>query len=294
MVGLPRSSARSFWLLLVLTAITVSTPLLAQELDSDASGSAGKVKLVPRAKAPTPFAVTQPGSEPAPAVKFTPADQMSRDDLLIASNEESSIAEHASLNGFDLSQGAWRYEQIDCPAFPGHLFLRYTRNNGVTDLTVFSASIPRGQNGRVRIIPIMKRSYSLFEPAPINALTISAFNHIRAEEEEAAASSNWVGNGLCYAALAGANPKLASAEPSGAGTSFPTMDAVLQTEAKGGAVIRFVDAAATPRQMEWSMVFNEKGKLMKATRSPATMVTPRPVPVTSAVVETRPVSQTAH
>ncbi len=293
MAGLPRSSVRSL-LLLTLTAISVSPHLLAQDPASDAGGSTGKVKPVPRAKAPTPFAITQPAHSFAPAVRFTPADQMSRDDQRTASNEESSIAEHASLNGFDLSEGAWHYEQIDCPAFPGHLFLRYTRNNGASDLTVFSASIPRGQNGRVRIIPIMKRSYSLFEPAPINALTISAFNHIRAEEEEAAASSNWVGNGLCYAALAGANPQLASAEPLGLGAPFPVMDALLQTEEKGGAVIRFVDAAATPHPMAWSMVFNEKGKLVKATRSPATMVTPRLVPVTSGVIETRPVPQTAH
>ncbi len=293
MAGLGGSSTRSFWLL-VLAAMTVSTPLRAQNLDSDAGGSAGKVKLVPRGKAPTPFAVAQPAHSSAPAVRFIPVDQMDRGDQLIASNEESSIAEHASLNGFDLSEGEWNYQQIDCPAFPGHLFLRYTRNNGASDLTVFSASIPRGQQGRVRIIPIMKRSYSLFAPAPINALTISAFNHIRAEEGEAAASSNWVGNGLCYAALAGANPRLATAEPMHAGAPTPTMEAILRTEAKGGAVIRFVDAAATPHPMEWSMVFNEKGKLVKATRTPASMIKPRLVPETSAVTETRPVPQTSR
>ncbi len=240
-----------------------------------------------------PFAVTQPTPAPEYALRFIHADRMSREDQLIASNAESSIAEHAALNGFDLSDGEWKYEQIDCSAFPGHLFLRYTRNNGASDLTVFSASIPRGQDGRVRIIPIQKRSYSLFAPAPINALTISAFNHIRAEEGENRAF-NWIGNGICYAALAGANPQLPGADQPQAGEPFPAMDAVLQTAVQGGAVIRFVDTAATPRPMEWSMTFNQKGKLVKATHTQAAMITPHAVPETSAVSETRPVPQTTR
>ena len=108
------------------------------------------------------------------------------------------------------SKGQWSYQQVVCPALPNHLFLQYTRNNGVGDVTMFTASIPRGGEGRVRIIPILRRGYSLFSPAPINALTISAFNHIRAEEPDGT-SSNWLGNGLCYAALAGAHPRIAEA-----------------------------------------------------------------------------------
>jgi hypothetical protein len=77
-------------------------------------------------------------------------------------------------------------------------------------VSVFTVSIPRGGDGRVRIIPIQRRGYSLFSPAPINALTISAFNHIRAEEHPKA--PDWLGTGLCYAALAGAHPQAAEVE----------------------------------------------------------------------------------
>ncbi len=283
---------RSLLVLIVASGALACSPLCAQTAADEADASGGKVRLVPRGKAPTPFAVTQPNPAQAHAVKLIPAEEMSQSNRLLASNDASSIAEHAATDGFDLSEGEWSYQQIDCPAFPNHLFLRYTRNNGPSDLTVFSASIPLNGEGRVRIIPILKRSYSLFAPAPINALTISAFNHIRAEEGESR-SYNWVGNGLCYAALAGANPQLPSDDRLRAGEPVPAMIAVLQTELKGGAAIRFVDAAAAPRPMEWTMTFDAKGKLVKAARSTASMIAPHPVPENSAVREVRPVPK-AH
>ena len=91
-------------------------------------------------------------------------------------------------------------------------------------MSVFSASVPRNGAGRVRIVPILKRGYSLFSPAPINALTISAFNHIRAEEGEAA-NSDWLGNALCYAALAGSHaPDRATRRGTGCAQSDPCAD----------------------------------------------------------------------
>ena len=73
-------------------------------------------------------------------------------------------------------------QKIACPRLTNHLFVQFTRNNGNGDVSIFSASIPRNGMGRIRIVPILKRSYSLFSPAPINSMTISAFNHIRSEE----------------------------------------------------------------------------------------------------------------
>jgi hypothetical protein len=105
------------------------------------------------------------------------------------------------------------------PALPEHLFLRFTRNDGAGDVSLFSASIPRGE-GRVRIIPIQRRGYSLFSPAPINAMTISAFNHIR-DEERSDQAPDWLGTGLCYAALAGAHPQAALLAEDAEGTEFP-------------------------------------------------------------------------
>jgi hypothetical protein len=136
---------------------------------------------------------------------------------------------------------------------------------------VFSASIPRGGEGRVRIIPIQRRGYSLFSPAPVNALTISAFNHIRAEEG-IKPTFDWLGTALCYAALAGAHPHAAPLIDAPETPKVPAAPpAVLEIFLRGGAVIHFTDVAAAPRPMEWTMTFNSAGKLLKASHEPASL-----------------------
>ena len=163
-------------------------------------------------------------------------------------------------------------------------------------MTVFSASIPRNGEGRVRIVPILKRGYSLFSPAPINALTISAFNHIRREEGETA-NGDWLGNALCYAALAGSRPEILppDAEPA-VHKPIPALTAAMDVELQthGTEVLRFDDAAARPHPMEWTMTFTYQGKLVKATHKPAPMLTVNPAPQKSAVARTWQVPQSGQ
>jgi hypothetical protein len=237
-------------------------------------------RVVPAPVEPGPFSPIATRRTPLYTVEFRSADQLSQQDRLLVADAESTIAEHAGFLGLGNQDSGWDYEQIVCPSFPNHLFLQYTRSNGESDRSVFSASIPRNGNGRVRIVPILKRSYSLFSPAPINALTISAFNHIRSEEGEAA-NSDWLGNGLCYAALAGAHPQIRP--PDAVPTPdkpIPALTAAMDilTQSHGQQVIRFDDAAALPRPMEWTMTFARSGKLIKATHKPASMLTARAVP----------------
>jgi hypothetical protein len=250
-------------------------------------------RVVPEAVEPKPFPTVAARQTPVYTVEFRSADEISAQDRLLIADAESSITEHTGFLGLDYQQAGWAYRQIVCPSFPNHLFLQYTRNNGKGDVSVFSASIPRNGEGRVRIVPILKRSYSLFSPAPINALTISAFNHIRVEEGEAA-NSDWLGNALCYAALAGARPQILPPDATPAvHKPIPALTAALdvQTTAKGEEVIRFDDAAAQPRAMEWTMTFMRSGKLVKATHRAAPMFTATEVPQKSAVISTRPVPE---
>ena len=280
---------RSGLLLLVLANVLVAlSPQLicAQSPVSPAPLPQGRTRMVPRAIPPSPFGTESSPLKAAVSIEIRPVADMEQSDRLLAANVESSVAEHAANSGFDLNSGSWSYQQIVCPALPGHLFLQYTRDNGTGDVTIFSASIPRSQMGRVRIIPILKRSYSLFSPVPINALTISAFNHIRAEEPDPW-TSNWLGTGLCYAALAGAHPRVPLPQPEFVVNSqVPAQTAHLETHVEGGEVIHFADAAALPRPMEWSMTFTAKGKLVKATHSPADMIVTRPGPQSSATIKT--------
>ena len=237
-------------------------------------------RVVPAPVEAGPFPATATRQIPMYTVEFRSAEQLSQQDRLLVADAESTIAEHAGFLGLEYQDSSWSYQQVVCPSFPNHLFLEYTRSDGDNDRTVFSASIPRNGNGRVRIVPILKRSYSLFSPAPINALTISAFNHIRSEEGDAA-NADWLGNGLCYAALAGAHPQIRppDAVPT-IGKPIPALTAAIDilTQSHGQQVIRFDDAAALPRPMEWTMTFTRSGKLIKATHKPASMLTARAVP----------------
>jgi len=245
---------------------------------------------------PKPFSTVATRRTPLYTVEFRSADQMSEQDKLVLANAESSIAEHAGFAGLEFLQSNWKTRQVVCPTFPNHLFVQYTRNNGAGDVSVFSASIPRNGDGRVRVVPILKRGYSLFSPAPINALTISAFNHIRAEDAETA-NSDWLGNALCYAALAGTQPEILArgAEPA-EHKPIPALTAAMDVEmqAKGIEVLRFDDAAARPHAMEWQMTFTRKGKLIKATHRPASMVAVKPGSQKNAVARTWPVPQSGQ
>jgi hypothetical protein len=201
---------------------------------------------------------------------------MTAADRLQAANAESSIGEHARYADLDFNQGQWSYQQVVCPALPNHIFLRFLRNNGAGDVSLFTASVPRGEDGRVRIVPIQRRGYSLFSPAPINALTISAFNHIRAEEnpdQDPAKAPDWIGTALCYAALAGGHPQPAQVVDNPASEKFPVASvALLEVGNDGGAVLSFTDMSTSPRPTRWSMTFDRKGKLVKGGHAPAELI----------------------
>ena len=216
------------------------------ETAQDASAAPLKVRPIPVAVPQLPFPAGSGTPGLAAPIEYRSAGDITRKDSDLVADAQSSINEHVGRVGLIFKQGAWSYQQIVCPALPNHLFLRFLRNNGTGDVSVFTASIPRNGEGRVRIIPIQLRGYSLFSPAPINALTLSAFNHVRAGENPDK-TPDWLGTGLCYAALAGAHPQAAILAEDTETQKFPTaVPAVLQIPAEGGAFVSFTDAAATP------------------------------------------------
>jgi hypothetical protein len=225
-------------------------------------------------------------------VEYRTADQMTQKDRDLVADAESSIGEHVGRIGLEFNQGAWSYRQLVCPALPNHLFLRFLRNNGTGDVSVFTASIPRGGEGRVRIIPIQLRGYSLWSPAPINAMTIAAFNHIRAEENPEN-TPDWFGTGLCYAALAGAHPQAANPAEDTESQKFLTgVPAQLEIPVRGGAILSFTDVAARPKPMEWTMTFDRKGRLLKASRLPVGQLAVSAVPSSEAEPKGTPLPPT--
>lgn len=288
-------------LALVLAAISAATvcgSLSAQAAqDSTAQGLSVahyRVRQVPELAPPKPF---PPGSETPghiTPVEIRSMDQVPEHDRDLEADAESSIAEHAAFFGIDFNQGKWSYQELVCPALPNHIFLRYTRDSGAGDVSLFTASIPRGGDGRVRIIPIRMRGYSLFSPAPINALTISAFNHIRAEENPDKAP-DWLGTGLCYAALAGGHAQAVDLTPDPEDKRFPAaIPAMVKIQVQGGAIVEFTDAAASPKLMQWTMTFDGKGRLLKATHYPVGLLKINPVPPDAAQVKGAPLAPTVQ
>lgn len=268
-----------FFPLFTIAAVAVAPlSLTFAQSSQDRGNSSYQVRELTVKKSPLlPFPPGS-GARGVLPIEFRSPDQMTQADRDVEADGEASIRERVRFAGLEFNQGIWSYQQIVCPVFPNHVLLRFTRNNGKGDESVFTASIPRMGEGRVRIIPILRRGYSLFSPAPINALTLAAFNHIRLEEH-AGDAADWLGTGLCYAALAGANPQveLQSQPLAHAGkTAFPL--AMLEVRPGGGDIVRFVDLSARPHPMEWTLIFDAKGRVRKASRAPAPTVESTPVP----------------
>jgi hypothetical protein len=244
----------------LVTPMQSQSPVPSQQSQPDATAWHPVPQVLP-VHSPFPIKSKLPYT-----VKIRPAAAVSAQDQQLESNEENSIRERSGVQLMDFTSSGWSYSQIDCPAFPGHLFLRFTRNAGKGDVSAFTASIPRFGQGRDRIIPIQRRGYSLFSPAPINTMTIASFNHILAEER-ASGQLDWAAIAVCYAALT---------DTGGEGTLTPVGGPILQLQADGGAMV--VITTTDPRAKDWTMTFDSKGVLKKATHTGVEDYTVHPVP----------------
>jgi hypothetical protein len=232
----------------------------------DAAQYPGK-QLRATVKSP-PFSFGNGKSGVTQSIRFLSSNEMSREDQDLVADAQSAIEERAGFQNMEFESRDWTYREVVCPALPNHMFLRFTRDDGTRRMSMFSAAIPRNGNGRVRIIPIVRKGYSLFSPAPVAALTMAAFNRIRTEEG-ATAPPDWLGTGVCYAALAGANPKVGDMTMGDHNHPSEVLPPTLTITAEGGATVSFVDVEAMPKPMQWTMAFDPRGKLLKAEHSPA-------------------------
>jgi hypothetical protein len=213
---------------------------------------------------------------------------------------EAEIARRAELQGFGLDaaransagdkvgKGSWGFEQAVCPVFPDHLILEYSRDNGGGDVTLFSVAIPRGtaNGGHVRVIPVRRRSYSLWTPASSNALTLNDFNHMVSEGGKGV-DPDWLTLGLCYAALAGGHVRAALVPASDSDEVYPLFaPATLSVSGKGGAEIHLADVTHYPqpkvKAMDWVFDFSQNGRLLKVRHTVAQEEFERPLPATPA------------
>jgi hypothetical protein len=133
--------------------------------------------------------------------------------------------------------------------------------------------------GRVRVIPVERRGFSLFSPAPVNELAVAAFNRIRAQEP-ASPPPDWLSTSLCYAALTEPRSEVSSsASPSPEANLALSFPPILEIGLDGESTVRFVDAAEPRQPMQWALTFDAKGQLIKVEHYPtptyATTIVPK-------------------
>ena len=261
---------------LLIAVLVILTAGMAGFLAYGQTGEAlpgTKVRKLPRVQEETlDPRLDQAGKLPR-RVAVHPANTMKQEDKDLAAGTVATIQQRAAFFDLGFSEGDWQQSQLDCPALAQHLFLRFTRDRGAGDVSMFVASIPRGKDGRVRVIPILRRGYALISPAPTNRLTIAAFNQIRAEERMGE-KADWPALSLCYAALSSAR----WAEPHEDVVLTPLGSETLELTENGGVSVAL--ELDTPAPGRWVVIYDRKGQLSGTEYTPFGNETWRPLPPT--------------
>jgi len=254
-----------------------NSPYQVTPVPAVSSAETYKTRMVPPSVNLTPFQLEPSGSNTARMVVFRSESDMTQADRDLAASAQPAIRADAALAGVEFDRGNWSYQQLECQALPGHLFLLYKGDNGTGDVSLLSAAIPRTGHGHVRLIPIQRRGFSLYSPAPVNAVTIGAFNRLRAGEHTTK-QADWLATALCYAALTGAHPDTSPIQEKSSDASLTlSFPPTLEVGGDGESTVHFVDSApAKPTQ--WALTFDSKGKLLKVTISAVALYAIKPVP----------------
>jgi len=204
-------------------------------------------------------------SHTAKPIDFRDLTAMTPKDREALSDASVSIERKAQWEGFDLHVGQWSIEQIACPVMPQQLLLLYSRNRGPGDVSRFSAVVPMGESGEVRIVPILRDSYSPYSPAPVNPVTIAVFNHAR-RSAQPGVKPDWLTTSLCYAALVGAHVSLD--QPNKSDDIAYAASPLIEIEEDASSKVRFIDQETPGRLEAWELTFNPKGELVRVSVLP--------------------------
>jgi hypothetical protein len=259
--------------------VAPDTPYPVKPVPSEPATMPYPAKPIPQAKNLNPFSSNVSPSAIGQFISYRPLEQMSQSDRDLAAKALPAIRDAAAFAGIDFDKEKWRYRQLECQALPGHLFLLFAGDSGVSDASLFSAAIPRSGKGRVRVIPVERRGFSLFSPAPVNALAVAAFNRTRAQEP-AAPPPDWLATSLCYAALTEPRSEVSSSQsPSPEANLALSFPPTLEVGVDGESTVRFVNVAEPRQPMQWALTFDAKGQLIKVEHYPtpayATTIVPK-------------------
>lgn len=202
-------------------------------------------------------------------IAYRTEEEMNAGDRALAAKTLPAVREAAALAGMEFSGAQWTYRQLECEAIPNHLFLLFESNRGVGDESRFSAAIPRAGNGKLRVIPVERRSLTLFAPTSVNPLAIAIFNLIRAEEPKGP-PADWLATSVCYAALTTPRGEIAltrqAVDDANFALSYPPS---IEVGEQGESTVRFVNVATASEPMQWALTYDAASRLVKVEHFPA-------------------------
>jgi hypothetical protein len=222
-----------------------------------------------------PIGTTPLSASPAViALDHLEPNQMSQADYEVVSNLSAELSRQAALANFDISNPAWHYQQIVCPAFPDYVFLAFTHGPDESGSSHFVALLPRN-DAQVRIVSTYAHGVLPFEASWNRPGTFEVFNGMLRQERGTTPLShapNWLLIAVCYAELSGYPVQVLNVLPNPA----PTLD-MLRLGANrpqmviGGdqsADVTFSDVSRPTITTNWTVHFDRHGQVTSASRSP--------------------------
>jgi hypothetical protein len=194
------------------------------------------------------------------------ATGMSGADAARVHAEDSAIIQEAAFFGYDLSLKGWQHDQISCPFMPGDILLHYRRTRRDGSLSLFTATVPRGR-GRVQVVPVLYGNATPFKTAVGSERSFSVFNRAippLVAEKELASGGSWLRLGLCYAAIAGAEPRVprdTDTNPALVRAPAPTLRISEKSRSIG---VSFTDRNAPHQYTVWDLAFDGYGRIVAA------------------------------
>jgi hypothetical protein len=199
--------------------------------------------------------------------------QMNAADYEVVSNLSAELSKAAALASFDISNPAWHYQQILCPAFPDYVFLSFRHGADDSGSSHFAAMLPRSSS-QVRVITASAHGLLPFEASWNRPGTFEVFNGMLRQERGMAPLSeapNWLLVALCYAELSGYPVQVLNYN------SRPelTLDLLrlnanqpqMLIEPDLSAEVTFSDVSRPTITTNWSLHFDRRGQLTSANRT---------------------------
>jgi hypothetical protein len=221
------------------------------------------------------------------------AGQMSAADRGLLQQREVDVSSAAAFYGFDISDNRWSYQQIVCRTLPDHLMLSFQNDSTEKGPSHFVAVVP-ANGGKVQVITDYAHGLLPFHPAWEKSAAFEAFNRMTASdrgEQALGPQSHWLNLGMCFVALTGHVPHVASpkedVEASEALAKLNGSTPIIMIDPGKDAEIRFSDVSQA-RTGNWRLRFDNQGRLTKADVDTVAPMQTRVVPMSPVVPQIQP------